>query len=286
MEHNNDKGWIALDIDGTLTADVHCIPSQVVERLFRLQKEGWRIVFVTGRTFSLSHRVLKVCAFPHYIIVQNGADTLKMPEEQLIDQRYLSHAALAAVEEAYKGREEDFLVYAGYKKGDFCYFRPRKFSRKLLAYLEKLKAFAPAEWRAVEDFNGSVEGHFPLIKCLGTQEDMQAVSRTLQSCPSLHVTYIRDGVCPDLYINLVTDVHATKGDGLGALIAQSPCKGPIIAAGDDLNDATMLERADIKIVMETAPKELLEIATIVAPAAARCGILDGLQEALQRLGSN
>ena len=42
--------WIALDIDGTLTAERDAIPEEVVHFLTELAGE-WRFLFVTGRPF-------------------------------------------------------------------------------------------------------------------------------------------------------------------------------------------------------------------------------------------
>jgi hydroxymethylpyrimidine pyrophosphatase-like HAD family hydrolase len=57
--------------------------------------------------------------------------------------------------------------------------------------------------------------------------------------------------------------------------------GPTIAAGDDLNDISMLEVADVKIAIAGAPPELLSIATIVAQHGAQHGIIEALTKAVR-----
>jgi len=43
----------------------------------------------------------------------------------------------------------------------------------------------------------------------------------------------------------------------------------------------MLRVADVRIVMSTAPQEVLEEADIVAPPVEQCGIIVGLEEAIK-----
>ena len=47
------KGIIALDIDGTITVEHHSIEPEVVRYLSGLAAEGWKMIFITGRTPSL-----------------------------------------------------------------------------------------------------------------------------------------------------------------------------------------------------------------------------------------
>ena len=56
-----------------------------------------------------------------------------------------------------------------------------------------------------------------------------------------------------------------------------PGHAAVLAAGDDLNDISMLQAADIKIVMPAAPKEMHPMATILA----NDGIIEALKLATQ-----
>lgn len=275
------KGWIALDIDGTITDNVHSIPKEVILFFKELVREGWHLVFVTGRTFSFGLSSLKALDFPYFLAVQNGSDILEMPSRHLFSQSYLKANIVEKLESAYRGQKEDFLIYAGYEKGDFCYYRPARFSQSFLEYLEVIKALSPEPWKPLETFAFSPEMRFPLIKCLGTKTAMQALNTTLETIPGVHATMIRDRFMEDLYLNLVTDAQATKGHALDRIMQQKKITGPVIAAGDDFNDLSMLHRADIRIVMETAPQEVLAKAHIIAPSASKQGIIQALTQAIE-----
>lgn len=274
-------GWIALDIDGTITDDSHHAPREVVQFLHAVQKKGWELIFITGRTFSFAYRVVKEFDFPLYLAVQNGADILSMPDQKLIARHYLDQRMIPILERAYEGEKEDFIVYAGYQHGDFCYYRPQHFSAQLTEHLQKIMALSLEPWKSVSDFNFDQESSFPLAKCLGTKESMQRVNALLQTCPDVSATMIRDPLGENIYLNLVTTKQATKGHALQIVKQMVGDTGPVIAAGDDLNDISMLLPADIRIVMASAPLEMHSLATILAHHGAEHGIISALKKAIK-----
>lgn len=271
------KGWIALDIDGTVTDARHTIPHAVRSYLKDLVAKKWNIVFLTGRTFSYSFSALKELDFPYFLAVQNGADILKMPEKKILFQNYLQESILRELEQIYKGRNEDYLIYAGVEKGDFCYYRPQRFSLELLTYLEEIKALSPEPWQALDSFTFSHEMRFPLIKCLGSEQEMCEVQEKLQKLKVVQVARIRDPMTQELFLNLITHQGVTKGKAIQHL---SKGDGPIIAAGDDRNDLSMFEVATVSIAMETAPQEVLDGADLIAKSASKMGIITALEQAL------
>jgi hypothetical protein len=205
-----------------------------------------------------------------------------MPSKKLIKRNYLNKTVIPVLENVYQNEEEDFIIYSGFEKGDFCYFRPSRFSTSLRKYLHRLQGLSPEPWKEVDHFDLDELHQFPLLKCLGVQHAMTRINSALHRFSDIHVTLIRDPLCEGLYLNLVTHKNATKGEALSSIVAQSDKKRPIIAAGDDLNDLSMLERADIRIVMETAPESMLSKAHIIAPSAAKDGIIYALKLATTR----
>lgn len=276
-------GWIALDIDGTITDQTHHAPAQVIEFLHSLEKLGWELVFITGRTFSFGYSVVKEFDFHYYLAIQNGADILYMPHKDLVARHYLNHQIIPALEEAYRGEKEDFLLYAGYEGGDFCYFRPQRFSAKMTEHLKKIMALSPEPWKPRENFDFEQGLTFPLAKCLGTKEAMQRINDKLQKYPSLSTTLIHDPLGEGIYIILVTAKEATKGCALQVIKNTLGEGGPVIAAGDDLNDVSMLEAADVKIVMASAPKQMHKMATILAEHGKEHGIIGALKQAISQV---
>lgn len=275
------KGWIALDIDGTVTDKTRPVPLEVASYLKSLVEDGWRIAFLTGRTFSFAIKSLTTIPFPYLIGVQNGSDVIEMPSQRVKARTYLKKEILKEIEPICKSLHEDYIIYAGYERGDFCYYRPKRFSPKLLEFLDILKTLSKEPWRAVDDFPLNELNEFPLIKCFGTKEQMESLQPVFDQHKTAKATMIRDPMLESLYLQLITSRSAGKGKVIQDLIKEK--RVPVIAAGDDRNDVEMLKMADVKIVMAGAPEEMHKLADIHAKSAAELGIIDALKEAVTRI---
>lgn len=276
------KGLLAFDIDGTLTHRLDWIDSRVVNQLRQLSEQGWQIALLTGRIFSFSWKILKYLDFPYLLAVQNGADIVSMPSKKSLKRNYLTPSVLPEIDAAYEGMAEDYIIYAGIDKGDFCYYRERRFSKKMLQYLEILKSLGAEPWQS-SDFAFEENATFSLIKCFGEEKAMRKLHDKLEKNPQIEVSLVHDPIDPSLYLNLVTHPKANKGDAIYFLKAFSKAS-VVIAAGDDRNDCKMLKAADVSIAIETAPKEVLKLANVLAKPASELGILLAIEEAISLAG--
>ena len=279
-----DRGTIALDIDGTITGDDHLIPDRVVSYLKELHTEGWQLMLITGRTFSFALKALEVIDFPFLLGVQNGADLLTMPERKIIGQSYFTKEVVRHLDALYEKKGEDFILYSGFEKGDFCYYRPRRFSSDMLAYLSKLKKLCSKPWQPVESFDIQDQDLFPLIKCFGLEQECRDLEKQLKERSSeIEMRMIRDPIDRSFYLLLVTHREANKGAAVKHFMKAFDLREPLITAGNDNNDIPLLSIGDMRISMEKAPDRLHELANIIAPSSIVGGIVEGLKEAIRRL---
>lgn len=278
----NTKGWIALDIDGTITLDKYSVPQQVVAFLRSLSLDGWQIVLATGRPLAFASLALRSFDFPYLFLAQNGSLALEMPAQTVLFKKYISAQEIPLLESAYEGIDSDFLIYAGYEKGDFCYWRPHRFSSDELAYIAEIQNRQKERWEAIESFAHLPIGQFPLVKCFGSEGRMNKVAERLRETGRFQVAKIRDPFT-DYFLLLVTDRLASKGSSLQQLFTLKGRNGPVIAAGDDENDLSLLAAADIKIAMSHAPAVLQQAADMIAPPTQQQGIIQALQMAMRKL---
>lgn len=277
------KGWIALDIDGTITVDKYSVPQAVVDCLGALAEKGWDIAMATGRPFSFASLALKNFSFPYTFLLQNGSVALEMPEKKFLFKRYISPEVLPRVEAAFLGIASDFLIYTGYEKGDFCYWRPDRLGARERLYLEELMERQKENWQAVSVFDPSQIAPFPLIKCFGSSSMMQTVAKRLLDTDLFQVARIRDPFTPGYELLLVTDREASKGQSLQAVFQLKGRGTYVIAAGDDENDLSLFDVADIRISMPHAPLHVQEKADLIAPPTKEMGIISALQKVCQNL---
>jgi HAD superfamily hydrolase (TIGR01484 family) len=279
------KGLIALDIDGTLTDDPRHIDPKVVNFLKEeMYGGGWQVMFLTGRSYTFGHKPLEVFDFPFYFGTQNGAALFKMPGKEVVKEHFLSRKELCELEAIASSQNQSFLVYSGEKLGDFCYYHGATYTEEEKAYLDELAQFSVVPWQDSGPFENLKQEAFPMLKAFGSLGEMQQLKKAIER-PSLACTLVHDPFRrkQNGYYLLVNAANATKGAILKELAdidaKKQGVRPKIIAAGDDENDASMFKVADIPIVMETAPKHLLEHAKVVAKPASECGIIEALRKA-------
>ncbi len=266
------KGWIALDIDGTITQDKYSIPKEVIDFLHCCYHSGWKIVFATGRAFIFAKQAIEKISFPFFIMPQNGSVAIQMPAQDILFKRYMSPAVITDFEEIFEGRNSHYLVYSGVENGDRCYFQPNRFSKTDRIYLEEIQKREKEEW-----VTGPIDFEIPLIKCFGKLETMKKVKKELLKKGLFEATLIRDPFHNSYYMLLITNKNTSKGSSLQEIISRVGRGKIVIAAGDDVNDIELLQVADIRIAMPHAPEELRKIADFIAPPLSEMGIIQALK---------
>lgn len=277
------KGTIALDIDGTLTDD-HELSWDVINYLKSLADNGWRLMFITGRTFQAGFKALKFLPFSYFFAVQNGAIILEMPSQRIVSKKYLDRSIFTEMQEICREEPSDFVVYSGFENQDHCFYRPQCFSSDLMEYLQRRIESFKEIWHPLTSFDQMGLEHFPSVKCFGLHSSAKKLSKRIEERLGLHVPMIRDPFANDYYVVQATHPQISKGQALQDLIDITRQRGKVIAAGDDYNDESMLLKADVKIVMATAPQDLQEKADIIAPAASEYGIIIALEKAIGHVG--
>ena len=104
------KGIIALDIDGTITSSKDALEPEVGRYLNQLTAEGWRIIFITGRTYSFAKPILVDIEGDFFVAVQNGAALYEMPQEKCVKKNDLSTELLGRLEPLFQNEGTGFLV--------------------------------------------------------------------------------------------------------------------------------------------------------------------------------
>lgn len=283
MFFHSPKGIIALDIDGTVTAQAHELDSKVIDALHSLSKEGWAFIFITGRPFQWGFATLEALPFSYALAVQNGALLLEMPSRKILVRKYLTQKILPQIEKIGQEYETDFVVYSGLENNDLCYYRSATYSPSDLSYGLKRAEFLGEKWQFVPTFSDLPISRFTSIKFFTQDDRAYLLSAKIEKEMGLHAPPNRDPFNLNYFVIQATHAEATKGNILKEFIREKKMTGPIIAAGDDHNDLSMLKMAHMKVVMENAPLDLLAIADVIAPPATHQGIIIGLAEAIKRL---
>jgi Cof subfamily protein (haloacid dehalogenase superfamily) len=275
------KGLIALDIDGTLTSCLHTLSPKVIQCLQKLAEQNWIISLVTGRCYSFSLSILQYLNFPYYIALQNGALILQMPEKKMLLKQCLDSSIIPNMCRICDNEPTDFVLYTGPDNEDRCYYRPDFFDEELRGYLERRIKDFNESWYSVEDWSEVPSKEFTSFKCFGSIESLRRISLEIEKEILLQTPIIRDPYSKDFFLMQATHPNAHKGKAVESLKDSLNIQGPIIAAGDDFNDYSMLLVADVRIAMAHAPEDLKNIADIVTLPLEEDGIVRALENAIR-----
>lgn len=263
------KGIIALDIDGVVAIDSSPPEPSLITFLTRLEKEGWNFIFITGRSLEWSKRILASLPFPYTLAVQNGALTLLMPEERLVQRLLIDKAKLEGANQIAREEGIPYVFYTGDAE-DRVVWNPALFDETSRTFLEQRSRAYKENWQASE----VIPETFSALKWIGEKSAMERVAQKVEERLALHCTAIRDPFDPSQFVAQATHPLATKGEALKLFKAGK--KGVVIAAGDDHNDRPLLEAADIRIAMPNAPDSLKALAHLIAEG----GIIRSIEEAI------
>lgn len=278
-----EKGWICLDIDGTITHQMHSLPSNVSNFLKEIYLQGWNIVFVTGRMFSLGIQPLKDLTFPFYFIPQNGASWYEMPSETIGQKKYLQLSTLLQLEGLFENTDLDFVLITGKEYQDRCFYRPHRLRAETAAYFEKTLSKLGGQWIKEKDFKHLPYSEFAYAKVYGYKEELEPLFHAFEKVPAIKSHLIKDSAHPQYYTLHVMRDDVDKGKAVLDVMKKQVLSLPIIAAGNDYNDETLLDIADIKIAMSGSPQALLERATLIAPPVEEEGIIPALKLAIHEV---
>jgi len=278
------KGTLALDIDGTVTTSHRTIPQEIIDCLEQHAKNGWDIVFVTGRPFFHCVHIFQRLEFPFYIAPQNGAALVAMPDRLVVKKRYLNQDIIPKMEEICSSEETDFVVYSGLENHDCVFFRPGGFSAEMREYLGRRTRQFGEDWQGIGCFSRLDLPEFASVKCFAKEAQAQRLAKKMEEQLSLQAPIITDPFDSDYRVIQGTHPDVNKGQAVRDLLELRGSQAlPIIAAGDDNNDVTLLKAATVRIVMETAPESVRELADITAETAAHLGLIPALEEAVARV---
>ena len=272
------KGIIALDIDGTLVTNHKPLSQGLCRVLSEYHDEGFELLFATGRTlqWGMNHLVAIPC--PFYLAAYNGAVLYKIPEKQVLHSSFLQIPDLLPLSPFIE--QFGALIYEGLGQ-ERIFYTPKLFSPKMLEHVNTRRTRQNEVFVEISSIHDLPDCAYASVRLFALKELAMTVGKTISAKTSLNAPTMKDSLNPQIFVVQVTSKTASKGQALGLL--QQKISGQTIAAGDDMNDLDMLQRAAVRIAMHEAPDSLKNIATIIAPPFFEDCIIGPLQEAVGRL---
>lgn len=260
----------AIDLDGTLLRDDGTISGRTHAAIERAHEVGVEIVLATGRPWIVARRTVAEIDARSFVITSNGALTVRPPEWEVFDSKSMAtDDAVAFVTGARKAVDGiGFAVEFGH--GAFSE----------AGFAERLPPSVPTR-PVVTDVLSLVPDHGPIRAILAWHDDYDDRLRELGELllhlvPHAGVELKQSGLpvvqfCP---------TGIDKAPALAAVAAELGVeRHRVVAFGDEVNDAAMVEWAGIGVAMANAVDEVLAVADEVTAANDQ----DGVAVVLERL---
>jgi Cof subfamily protein (haloacid dehalogenase superfamily) len=272
------KGIIALDIDGTLVSNHRPLTQNLCQVLSEYHKDGFELLFATGRTlqWGMNHLVALPC--PFYLAAYNGAVVYSFPEKQVLRSSFLQLSDLLSLSPFIE--QFGALIYEGLGQ-ERIFYTPNMFSQKMLAHVHARRTRQNEVFVEISSLEDLPECAYASVRVFAMRELAEVIGQTIAARTSLRAPSMKDALNPKIFVVQVTSRDASKGQALTFLQQKIPVK--TIAAGDDMNDIDMLQRATVAIAMHEAPVEVKNVASIIAPPFFEDCIIAPLREAVGRL---
>lgn len=279
------KGLIAIDIDGTLTAVRDALAPEVIEYLQNVRAEGWKLLFVTGRTLDWSCKLLDNLPFDFYLSVFNGAYTLEYPKKTVIKKCFLPFERIFQVVNLVRNEDVGIAIYGAPDRFNKSFLYRNYASHVLVNHLLSRAKAVCETWSDIDSIMDLPTDSFASMRLFCLPHTAKKLGYLIEDATQLHAPMMKDSYDDCFAVVQVTHSDVSKGQALQHVLKHHGKMHKIIACGDDHNDISMLKEADVAVVMASAPCEVLQLADIIAPPAKENGIIQGIKNAINRIES-
>ena len=275
---------LVTDIDGAITHLPHQLHDRVVEALHQYHDSGWKLFFLTGRYFSYAYPLFQNFSVPFLLGSQNGSSVWSSEEKKFIYFRSLPKSFLLTLEKYFEDINLIVCIEAGAANQDM-YFRQGlgNNAQELKTILDSVYFPSPESAELLIDIQECLSEEFTceefaVAKFFGKQEEVRKMAERFAKSPEIFsqvtMNYMRWPFDFNYAVLLLTLKDVSKGFALDQVVQSFYKKKPfIMTSGDDANDIDLLSRGDFRIVMQTAPEGMHELADFLAPPAKELGIL-------------
>ena len=272
---------VAIDIDGTLLDSHWRLPERNRDAIGAAVAQGVEVALVTGRAYGFARPIIDLFACPITAIASNGALVRLSTGSTEMRQVLPRDVALVVLSAAAGYRNNVALTFDRPKDGQMIFERIDRSDPIRLAYAERNSAFlsevAPLESALTEDplvvmFNG----------CVAAMRELAGLLRLLPASSAYSVN-LTEYEPRDISFVDVLAAGCTKGTTLAEWARRRGyARDEVMALGDNLNDAEMLEAVGLPVVMGNAVAALLTRGWLVTASNDDAGVADAIERYVLR----
>lgn len=264
---------VVSDIDGTLLNSSHEITDKTKKIVKKLDEKGIEVALASARAPKAMDYLAHQLALQTPLVCFNGALIVQKEQDQLntlyslaLEQRdaLLLYQTIRA-----KFPDVCFNVYSNHH----WFVEQEDFWTKQEAAISQVTP----EVISLEKY---LKENYPVHKvlCMGAPSEIDRLQVEIES---LNITGVAVNKSKDTYLEIVQQ-QVSKLTALRFLTKQRALSlSNTLAIGDNYNDMPMIQHAGIGIAMGNSPREVKQVADLVAPANDQNGFYHGINESLR-----
>lgn len=283
---------VAIDLDGTLLNSYGEVSIQNKKAIQNAMEKNVEVVLASGRPIMSVKNLANEIGCNHYMICGNGSITYDMQKERILYNRFLEKAKVLQI---IKICEENSIFYNVYTKDTIL---TKNLNYNILFYHQE-NASKPEEKKTsitmVENIveyieNREEEDYLKITICDNDKIIFGSIIRKLNKIKGVDVLevehmarkMIKDGtkrVYLEYYYTEITNTNVNKWEAIQDLIGKLQIKKEeVMAIGDNINDAKMIQEAGLGVILENAAPYIQSIADVIAKDNDNDGVAEVIQK--------
>lgn len=259
------KTLYVTDLDGTLLNDESQISTFSRQMLNRLASEGASITFATARTPATVVQIFDGVKLNVPGIVMTGAATYDISTRIYSNKRFLDDTVAQKVLEVYSKAGLSPFVYTWHSDNILHAYHGKDMTDAEKAFYEIRRDTGLKRFHIGESLSDEELKHVLLIFAVGNRQRLKALVPELEEAAGYKISYYNDIFFDE---NGFIEVFARDVTKARAILKLKEEYGfeRVVAFGDNLNDVSMFEVADVGIAVENAFDEVKLKADVIIPS--------------------
>lgn len=276
----NSWRMIACDLDGTLIGRDGRPNPRDLESLHRAREAGVYVTICTGRNFTESRRVMDALDLEGPGVFSNGATVCTMPTGQPIKRHFMDEDVLDLAFEVFGGMGLSMLMLSEHPETGMPHYYATDHGPEHMGTTTWLKhnKMTSHPWPTTRPKPGVLRVGV-VIDSPREPELMRLVNERFGPRVMHHILH---SPAYDCHVVEIFAPHVSKWSGLEEVARlQGIDPRRVVAIGDDSNDISMLQGAELSFAMGTAHPAVARHAKRMTASQAECGVaqvVDGILE--------
>ncbi len=263
------------DLDGTLLDSAGRISEFTVNAINFCIQNGMSFSFATARSVYSAREIMSEVNIDSPCILMNGVSIYDMKRNVYLDNEYIPTEASREIIRAFKENGIHCFMYKIHKDILSCYFTEIT-DRVMQSFAEERKNRYKKPFIQCEALMDEADGETVYFTVMDEFGKLLPIKNAADNIAGIDCAFYEDTYTGKWYLEIFSSA-ASKANGVKKL-RRNYGFDEIVCFGDNLNDISMFEEADIKIAVENARPEIKARADLITLSNDNNGVANYLLE--------